>query len=101
MWEIVTDKGFRGGHTIVNDYLRSVRPLFQNHRTYRRTTYQPGELAQWDLWEPPEHVPVGFGHRRRAYVVTGALGYSRMGAGTLVFSKAAPDLLHGIDRGLT
>ncbi len=100
VWEILTGKGFRGGQTIVNDYLRQVRPLFQTPRVFQRTTYEPAELAQWDLWEP-DPIPVGFGHRRRAYVVTGALGYSRMGAGTLVFSKAAPDLLYGIDRGLT
>ena len=38
------------------------------------------------------------GQTRRGYVVVGCLPYSRAGAGTLVFSKEAPDLLYGIGR---
>src|SRR5207244_10968418 len=41
-------------------------------------------------------IPVGSGQTRRGYVVVGCLPYSRAGAGTLVFSKEAPDLLYGI-----
>jgi len=36
---------------------------------------------------------VGFEHVRRGYVVTGVLGYSKVGAGALVFSKSGPDSL--------
>jgi hypothetical protein len=67
-------------------------------RTYQRTEYRPGELCQFDLWEPSREIPVGFGQTRRGYVVVAALGYSRAGAGALVFSKQAPDLLFGIGR---
>jgi hypothetical protein len=35
---------------------------------------------------------------RRGYVVVACLGYSRVGAGALVFSKEAEDLLWGIAR---
>jgi hypothetical protein len=38
--------------TIVDDYLREIRPLFDRRRTYQRTVYRPGELLQFDLWEP-------------------------------------------------
>ncbi|MGH2650793.1 MAG: IS21 family transposase [Actinomycetota bacterium] len=98
--EILQDQGYRGGKSILNEHLREVRPLFRRARTYQRTTYIPGQIAQWDLWEPEVRIPVGFGHLRRGYVVTGALGYSRVGCGTLVFNKAAPDLLWALDRGL-
>lgn len=65
-------------------------------RTFQRTSYRPGALCQFDLWEPTREIPVGCGQTRRGYVVVGCLPYSRAGASTLVFSKQAPDLLYGI-----
>src|SRR5712692_3787241 len=92
--ELIAEQGYAGKQTILDAYLREVRPLFRPAaRTYQRTTYRPGELAQFDLWEPRREVPVGFGQSRRAYVMVAALGYSRIGAGALVFTKEAPDLL--------
>lgn len=97
--EIIAEQGFGGGQTIVNEYVRRIRPLFQEPRVFQRTTYAPGEIAQWDLWDPPE-IPVGFGVLRDAHVVVGALGYSKVGTGALVFHKTAPDILWALDRGL-
>lgn len=96
--ELIEPLGFDGGKTIVDDYLREVRPLFLRPRTYQRTIYRPGEVCQWDLWEPSTHVPVGHGQVRRAWVVVACLGYSRAGAGALIFSKEAPDVLWGMMR---
>ena len=96
--ERLTEQGYSGGATITNDYLREVRPLFEPVRTYQRTTYQPGELMQIDLWRPKHEIPVGYGQSRPGYVVVAALGFSRLGAGALVFSKEAPDVLWGIWR---
>ena len=96
--ELIEPLGFEGSKTIVDDYLREVRPLFRHARTYQRTVYRPGEICQFDLWEPSEPVPVGHGQTRRGWVVVGCLGYSRAGAGALVFSKQAPDVLWGIAR---
>ena len=94
--ELIEPLGFDGGKTIVDDYLREVRPLFVRPRTHQRTVYRPGEICQWDLWEPSAPVPVGHGQTRRAWVVVACLGYSRAGAGALVFSKQAPDVLWGM-----
>ena len=58
----------------------------------------PGEVCQFDLWEPRAEVPVGHGQTRRGWVVVACLGYSRAGAGALIFSKQTPDLLAGIAR---
>lgn len=44
-------------------------------------------------------MPVGHGQTRRAYVVVACLGYSRAGAGALIFSKEPPDVLWGMTRG--
>ena len=95
--ELIAGLGYEGGKTILDDYLREVRPLFlPRPRTFQRTSYRPGALCQFDLWEPSREIPVGAGQTRRGYVVVGCLPYSRAGAGTLVFSKEAPDLLYGI-----
>lgn len=96
--ELIEPLGYDGGKTIVDDYLREVRPLFKRARTHQRTVYRPGEICQWDLWEPSAPVPVGHGQTRRAWVVVACLGYSRAGAGALVFSKEAPDVLWGMGR---
>jgi hypothetical protein len=96
--ELIEPLGFDGSKTIVDDYLREVRPLFVPRRTFQRTVYRPGEICQWDLWEPSRPVPVGHGQLRRGYVVVACLGYSRAGAGALIFAKEAPDVLWGMTR---
>jgi len=96
--ELIEPLGFAGGKTIVDDYLREVRPLFEPPRTYQRTVYRPGEICQFDLWEPRAEIPVGHGQTRKGWVVVACLGYSRAGAGTLIFSKQVPELLFGIRR---
>ena len=96
--ELIESLGFDGGKSIVDDYLREVRLLFRRTRTHQRTVYQPGEICQWDQWETSKPVPVGHGQARRAWVVVCCLGYSRAGAGALIFSKEAPDVLWGMGR---
>lgn len=96
--ELIVEQGFVGGKTIVDDYLREVRPMFEAPRTYQRTIYRPGEICQFDVWEPKVEIPVGHGQTRRGWVVVACLGYSRAGAGALIFSKQIPDLLAGIRR---
>jgi transposase len=95
--ELLEPLGCSVSKTVVDDYLREVRPLFAPPpRTFQRTVYRPGEVCQFDLWEPGEEVPVGHGQARRGWVVIACLGYSRAGAGVLVFSKQTEDLLAGI-----
>ena len=72
--ELIAQLGFDGGKTIVDDYLREVRPLFAPRpRTFQRTAYRPGEICQFDLWEPKAEVPVGHGQTRRGWVVVACL----------------------------
>lgn len=96
--ELLQPLGYQGGETILKEHVREIRPMFDPPRTFQRTVYLPGELAQCDLWEPRREIPVGYGQTRRAYVVTVTLCWSRVGAGTLVFSKEAPDILAGLLR---
>jgi transposase len=96
--ELIAELGYEGGKTILDDHLREVRPRFTPRRTYQRTVYRPGEICQFDLWEPKAEIPVGHGQTRRGWVVTSALGFSRAGAGALIFAKQAPDILWGMGR---
>jgi transposase len=91
--------GYRGGKTIVDDLLRELRPRFlPPPRSFQRTRYRPGELAQFDLCEPRSEIAVGWGQTRRGYVVTCELPYSRAFAGALVFSKEFADIAFGMTR---
>jgi transposase len=90
--------GCDGSKTIVDDYLREVRPLHLKTRTHQRTIYRPGELCQFDLWEPSAPIAVGHGQLRKGFVVVACLGYSRASAGALIFSKQTEDLLFGVAR---
>ena len=97
--ELIEPLGFAGAKTIVDDFVREVRPLFAPPpRSFQRTVYRPGEICQFDLWEPSAEIPVGHGQTRRGWVVVACLGYSRAGAGALIFTKQTPDHLAGIAR---
>ena len=96
--ERISEAGYRGGKTILDDYVRELRPIFAPPRTFQRTHYEPAELVQFDLWEPKGPIPVGHGQSRRGYVVSCCSGYSRYGAGALIFSKEVPDVLWGMGR---
>lgn len=91
--------GYDGGKTILDDLLRELRPRFvPPPRSFQRTRYRLGELAQFDLCEPRAEIPVGWGQARRGYVVTCELPYSRAFAGALVFSKEFCDIAFGMKR---
>ena len=63
-----------------------------------RTSYEPGEIAQCDLWFPPIRLPVGSGQARKPAqlpVLTMVAGYSRWLSGQLIPTRAAADLFAG------
>ena len=69
--EEITEAGYEGSKTILDDLLHELRPRFlPPPRSFQRTTYRPGVLAQFDLCEPKREIPVGWGQTRRGYVVT-------------------------------
>jgi hypothetical protein len=56
--ELIEPLGFDGGKTIVDDYLREVRPLFARTRTHQRTVYRPrGRSASGISGRPPSMFP--------------------------------------------
>jgi transposase len=47
--ELIEEFGYEGSKTILDDYLRELRPRYLPRRAYQRTLYRPGELLQFDL----------------------------------------------------
>ena len=60
--------------TILQDRVAELRPLFVPPDPCQRTSYRPGELAQWDLWQPDVEIPLGFGQADKLWVVVGCGG---------------------------
>jgi transposase len=90
--------GWERGITILRDRVAELRPLFVPPDPCQRTSYAPGELAQWDLWQPDVEIPVGFGQHDKLWVVSGASGFSRLHGGWMVPTRAAHDVLGGMLR---
>ncbi len=98
--ELLEPLGCDGGKTVVDDYLREVRPLFSPpRRTFQRTVYRPGrDLPVRSLAAPRARSRSGTARRgwggswSRAWAIRGP------GAGALVFSKQTAGSA-GRDRG--
>jgi transposase len=88
--------GWERGITILRDRVAELRPLFVPPDPCQRTTYAPGELAQWDLWQPDVEIPLGFGQAAKLWVVSGVTGFSRLHGGWMVPSRAGHDVLGGM-----
>jgi transposase len=87
--------GWQRGKTVFFERVQALRPLFRPVDPASRTEYQPGELAQCDLWFPPVDVPLGFGRVGRPPVLVMVSGYSRIMAARMLPSRQSPDLLAG------
>ena len=75
-----------------------LRPVYLPPDPASRTTYEPGEIAQCDLWFPAIEVPVGFGQTRTAKalpVLTMVTGYARWASAVLIPSRRGEDLFTG------
>lgn len=83
---------------VLSARVAELRPVYLPPDPASRTSYEPGEIAQCDLWFPPITLSVGFGQQRRPAqlpVLTMVTGYSRWLSGQLIPTRAAPDLFAG------
>jgi transposase len=85
--------GWSRGMTILKDRVRELRPLFLPSEPSGRTEYQPGELAQWDLWFPPTPVLLEDGASAKPPVLVGVSGYSRVIVAEMIPTREAHDIL--------
>lgn len=87
--------GWTRGMTVFKERVRELRPAYLPPDPASRTTYEAGELAQFDFWFPDIEIPVGYGQTRTAKrlpVMTTVTGYSRWSGGLLIPSRDARDL---------
>ncbi|GAA1837862.1 IS21-like element ISMbo1 family transposase [Actinomadura chokoriensis] len=88
--------GWERSMTVLKDRVRVLRPQYKPADPASRTAYQPGELAQCDLWFPPAKVPVGAGQQTSPPVLVMVSGYSRWMLARMLPSRAAGDLFAGM-----
>ena len=90
--------GWERSVRVLRDRVAELRPAYLPPDPASRTAYEPGEVAQCDLWFPPVSVPVGFGQVRKPTqlpVLTMVTGYARWLTGLLIPSRTAADLFAG------
>ena len=90
--------GWQYSIRILRTRVSELRPVYLPPDPASRTTYEPGELAQFDFWFPAIELPVGYGQMRTAKrlpVMTTVTGYSRFSGGILIPSREAEDLYAG------
>lgn len=88
--------GWQRSMTVLKDRIRQIRPEYRPLDPASRTSYQPGELAQCDLWFPPARIPVGPDRRMSLPVLVLVCGYSRWLLARMLPSRAAGDLFAGM-----
>lgn len=87
--------GWQRGMTVLKERVRELRPAYLPADPVSRTVYQPGEIAQCDLWFPPVDIPLGYGQAASPPVLVVVSGYSRVIAARLLPSRQAGDLIDG------
>jgi Helix-turn-helix domain len=88
--------GWARSLTVLKDRVRELRPLFAGVDPADRISYEPGEVAQCDLWFPPVPVPVGAGQQRVLPVLAMTCGHSRVTDAVMIPSRRAGDILAGM-----
>lgn len=79
--------------------LAVIRPEYVGIDPVDRTVYEPGDIAQCDLWFPDDEVkiPVGSGQSRtKLPVLVMTLGFSRFMSAVMIPSRQAGDILSGM-----
>jgi transposase len=87
--------GWEHSVRVLRDRVAELRPLFVPPDPCQRTDYRPGELAQFDLWQPDVEIPVWHNQADKLWVVVGVCGFSRFTGAWMIPSRQAHDVLGG------
>jgi transposase len=87
--------GWDRSMTVLKERVRLLRPVYAPVDPSSRTTYEPGEVAQCDLWFPPVQVPLGHGQDGVPPVLVMTSGYSQWRTAVMIPTRAAEDLVLG------
>jgi transposase len=87
--------GWTRSMTVLKERVAELRPIYLPPDPCQRTEYRPGELAQWDLWQPDVLIPLGYDQAEKLWVIVGVAGYSRVIAAWMIPSRQTHDVLGG------
>jgi transposase len=76
--------------------LAQIRPEYVGIDPVDRVIYEPGQVAQCDLWFPETKVTVSAGQQRVLPVLVMTLAFSRFMTATMIPSRQAGDILSGM-----
>ncbi len=76
--------------------LARIRPEYVGIDPADRVVYEPGQIAQCDLWFPETRIPVAAGQARILPVLVMTLAFSRFLSATMIPSRQAGDILSGM-----
>jgi hypothetical protein len=96
--ELIAPLGFDGGKTIVDDYVREVRPPFVTPGTYQRTVIGPGRSVSSISGSRARRFRSVTARRAARGSWLRVWAIRRAGAGALLFFTQTADLLFGIRR---
>jgi hypothetical protein len=88
--------GWTNSIRVLRDRVGKLRPLFTPPDPCQRTCYFPGELAQFDLWQPDVEIAVGHGQAAKLWGIAGVCEFSRFLGGWMIPSRQAHDVLAAI-----
>lgn len=80
----------------LRERLRQIRPEYVGVDPVDRINYEPGQIAQCDLWFPDTKIPVAPHEQRILPVLVMILGYSRFLTAVMLPSRLGGDLLSGM-----
>jgi transposase len=87
--------GWERSIRVLRERVAELRPLFVPPDPCQRTHYRPGELAQFDLWQPDVEIPVWHNQVDKLWVVVGVCGFSRFLGAWMIPSRQTHDVLGG------
>ena len=88
--------GWERSSSIFRARVADLRPLYLGVDPCDRTSYDPGELVQCDLWFPEAEIPLGWGQVGTPPVLVLTSGFSRLITAMMIPSRRTGDLLAGM-----
>ncbi|EFC78729.1 Integrase catalytic region, partial [Parafrankia sp. EUN1f] len=88
--------GWTHSSSILRDRISQIRPEYAGVDPVDRVTYEPGQVAQCDLWFPEPKIPVGWGQTRTLPVLVMTVAFSRFTTATMIPSRQGGDILAGM-----
>jgi transposase len=85
--------GWQGSIRWFRDNVKQLRPQVRPPDPADRLVWEPGDVAQCDLWFPPRKIPLEDGTARLLPVLVMTCGYSRFMTGRMIPTRKTEDLL--------